>query len=337
MARWTMRFMGGPTGRLAAGALLLCTPVLEACSKSNDVEQPNPACSNSIKDATESDIDCGGSCSSKCDNGRACLGHIDCKSAYCLNGVCQDNLCTDHVQDGAETDVDCGGASCERCDNGEGCRADADCKSGSCVGESCRAPSCTDDKHNQDETDVDCGGQNNACERCADGRACKVNDDCKNHVCSGDICASARCSDGVQNGTETDKDCGGADTACSRCGNTKTCNGDADCQTPLVCEGKVCACKARTDCPGEDSLCGSRTCSAGVCGMASQPAGDVTGPLQCLKYTCDGAGNVQTSNQPMGMVCTDSGGNRCNGAGACERYAIFNDPTTPFGDGKFGP
>ena len=39
-------------------------------------------CANGIKDGTETDVDCGGSCS-RCADGRTCVDHDDCASALC--------------------------------------------------------------------------------------------------------------------------------------------------------------------------------------------------------------------------------------------------------------
>ncbi len=46
------------------------------------------SCSNGQRDGDETDIDCGGSCSAKCINGKACLSASD-----CVNGTCESNVC----------------------------------------------------------------------------------------------------------------------------------------------------------------------------------------------------------------------------------------------------
>ena len=58
-----------------------------------------------------------------------------------------------------------------------------------CAGGGTAAPSCSDGVHNGDESDVDCGG---SCGTCADGRACRSNDDCASGTCS----SIGRCGDG---------------------------------------------------------------------------------------------------------------------------------------------
>jgi hypothetical protein len=52
------------------------------------------------------------------------------------------------------------------------------------------------------------------------------------------ITCPASCSDGVQNGGETDVDCGGA-TTCPRCGTGDSCGAGSDCQSG-VCLGGIC-------------------------------------------------------------------------------------------------
>ena len=45
------------------------------------------SCTDAIKNGTETDVDCGGSCP-KCGNGKTCLADADCRSGSCLNHVC---------------------------------------------------------------------------------------------------------------------------------------------------------------------------------------------------------------------------------------------------------
>jgi hypothetical protein len=64
---------------------------------------------------------------------------------------------------------------------------------------------------------------------------CRVGSDCTSGVCrafggSGSkTCALPSCIDGVKNGAESDKDCGGA--VCSPCAAGKLCTQDGDCET----------------------------------------------------------------------------------------------------------
>jgi len=102
-------------------------------------------------------------------------------------------------------------------------------------------PACTDQQQNGAETDVDCGG--GTCPACADGKTCKAGMDCASGICQSVssaklTCAAASCIDGVQNGSETDVDCGGA--KCAGCPGGKKCKAGTDCQSG-ACVGKACS------------------------------------------------------------------------------------------------
>jgi len=89
-------------------------------------------CFDQVKDGNETDVDCGGDCSS-CAAAQGCLVDSDCTTTACdgVSLVCVTNRCSDHRMDGAETDVDCGGSdSCSRCLVGKRCFYNSDCVAG---------------------------------------------------------------------------------------------------------------------------------------------------------------------------------------------------------------
>lgn len=136
--------------------------------------------------------------------------------------------------------MDCG-YQCPPCGTNKACSVNSDCTSQRCdsTSKTCNAPLCTDLVKNGDETDVDCGG--NICGPCADGMLCQKAKDCLSGVCSGTPlrCQVPSCTDGVKNGSETDKDCGGG---CStKCNRGSACNNSFDCVTN-VCQGNQCQC-----------------------------------------------------------------------------------------------
>lgn len=57
--------------------------------------------------------------------------------------------------------------------------------------------------------------------------ACEQNQDCESKVCSQGLCQEPTCEDGVKNGAETDRDCGGPD--CGPCQVGDACLNDDDC------------------------------------------------------------------------------------------------------------
>ncbi len=90
-----------------------------------------PKCDDLIKDGSETDVDCGGSCK-PCELGQHCGSVHDCYSGICSGNTCRPQPCFDGVKDGAETDVDCGGGTCRKCAGARHCLVDADCFSGKC-------------------------------------------------------------------------------------------------------------------------------------------------------------------------------------------------------------
>lgn len=88
-----------------------------------------PTCTDMIKNGDETAVDCGGSCTTKCAIGKACLVDADCATAPCVGGIC--TTCKNTTKDGDETDVDCGG-SCPRCAEGQACAKVGDCATYNC-------------------------------------------------------------------------------------------------------------------------------------------------------------------------------------------------------------
>lgn len=105
-------------------------------------------------------------------------------------------------------------------------------------------------------------------------------------------------------------------------------------------------CVDAASCPGNDTECATRTCSAGGCGVVYAAAGTKIAaqvPGDCQALACDGAGGVvaladaadapddglactvdacagsQATHVPVaaGTPCAEGGGKVCNGAGAC--------------------
>ena len=134
-------------------------------------------CMDGEQNGDETDVDCGGSCTEKCEDGEGCMEDDDCMSNSCGEGnTCEgggtdsdtegetdtmgDPACDDGEQNGDETDVDCGNTCGPTCDDGEGCDDGADCISGVCDADAltCTAPTCDDGVQNGDEEGIDCGG-----------------------------------------------------------------------------------------------------------------------------------------------------------------------------------
>src|SRR5260221_4644152 len=103
----------------------MCAPTLKCgdgkgCSVAGDCQSgvcPTskvcavPSCADTVKNGTETDIDCGGAgClpNKKGGDGKGCSTAADCLSGVCpASKLCAVPACTDTVKNGTETDVDC--------------------------------------------------------------------------------------------------------------------------------------------------------------------------------------------------------------------------------------
>ncbi len=135
-----------------------------------------------------------------------------------------------HDPDAGESDRDCGGEDCSGCSLGQRCSDGSDCAEGECIDGFCQEPGCENRAQDGAETAVDCGG---GCKGCRAGQPCAGPVDCESKVCGGDsLCASPTCTDGVRNGDEADRDCGGS--FCDGCPI------DSPCTEAVGCESRFC-------------------------------------------------------------------------------------------------
>ncbi len=263
-------------------------------------------CDDGAQNQDETDVDCGGIRCDACALGQGCALAADCDSRNCdtVNGICvtaDTPTCTDRAQNQDETDIDCGGATCEGCGVGARCVGNDDCRSGMCNAGTCEPEpgTCTDAMQNQDETDVDCGGA--ACPACGVGQRCGAGSDCSTGFCDGGRCApmSASCSDGVQNGTETDVDCGGS---CGPCMDGQGCASAADCTAPY-CNHNVCVQMGTCDDGARNGAESDVDCGGSDC-LACPNGRECTMASDCRTGTCDSTGTMLCVN-PGGPTCTD--------------------------------
>jgi hypothetical protein len=92
-----------------------------------------------LRNGSESDVDCGAACPTRCAPGQSCGAPGDCASSICDAGVCGSSSCTDLVRNGDESDVDCGGSCSLNCVAGQACGDGGDCSSKYCVNNVCVA------------------------------------------------------------------------------------------------------------------------------------------------------------------------------------------------------
>ncbi len=237
----------------ALGGLVLVFSTLAGVEGCSTDAGAGPDCTNGTRDGDEIGVDCGGSCGTGC-TGATCTTDAECASAKCNAGSCA-----------AKAGKPCGVGVGGQCADGQSCELDADCTSGLCQDAKCSVPKSpdgtpippgpNDGKKNNGETDVDCGGAN--APQCDDGKACDADTDCKTGWCHPEKkqCIAPRADDGVQNGTETDVDCGGQSGV--KCAETKKCVVDGDC-TGACRFDNTCV-----DAPSCKPKLGGATCGAG--------------------------------------------------------------------------
>ncbi|MCA9638770.1 MAG: hypothetical protein KC420_22235, partial [Myxococcales bacterium] len=77
----------GPTCEIDEGCLIDGDCVSDFCLQKGNTCQM-PACDDGIRNGDETDVDCGGSCETKCQVGEVCLVPEDCMSMACGEGLC---------------------------------------------------------------------------------------------------------------------------------------------------------------------------------------------------------------------------------------------------------
>jgi hypothetical protein len=288
-----------------------------------------PSCDDGVQNGDETGADCGGGCERACGAGAGCVSDADCDDGlFCpeQTAVCSEVSCDDDVLNGTETSIDCGGG-CPGCDDGADCNAGSDCQSLVCGDDgTCAEPACNDDQRNGAETDTDCGGP--CPQNCGNGAGCERNNDCQSGVCGGQGCAAGvdrccqppACDDDVQNGGESDTDCGTA--ACGQCSVGDSCVVSIQCDTGL-CQGGVCVNPPRCDDNLENGTESDVDCG-GSCGACADLR-DCNQDTDCLNDNCDptgtciSCGDTVKNGTETGIDCggADLACRRCNAGEVC--------------------
>lgn len=182
------------------------------------------------------------------------------------------------------------------------------------------AAHCTNGTKDVDESDEDCGGI--ACDGCDVGKNCGDDDDCASLKCNTatNVCSAPLCTDGVQNGNETDKDCGGS--CAQKCGDAKKCIVGSDCSsfvcnaTTLTCSAPSCTDSVKNGTEGDVDCGGPCTTKCGL-GLDCKNNGD------CSSNVC--GSNICKCPTGMILVAAVGGGSYCidQYEVTYEQYAIF--------------
>jgi hypothetical protein len=338
-------------GACVAGASEACAPIV-VC------DQPGVACEKTC--TADSQCVSGTKCfEGRCgllEAGKACTGNGDCKSSFCVDGVCCDRACGGNNQNdclacsreaGAAGDGRCGprtgGSSCS---DGNACTTSDACSGETCSGVAvvCTAKSACHDAGSCDPVSGRCTTplRSNGTV-CDDANPCTTGDSCSNGVCGGSavVCpAAAPCAVSA---------CDAATGMCASqprpdgttCSDGSACTRSDSCQRgvclggdPVVCSGGACqeagVCDAATGlCPSvskaDGTLCedGNRCtledrCAAGAC-LPGPPKSCVTGNVCQTAGTCDPTdGQCKGGTaRPDGTTCDDD--NRCTTGDTCTR------------------
>jgi hypothetical protein len=164
-----------------AGSCVACLTDTDCAAGVCRLHECQPStCSNGLKDGTETDVDCGGTCP-PCREAAHCRIDQDCASDACepVRLTCSAATCLDDQQDNGETDVDCGGSACSPCLPRKKCAAGSDCVSNRCDAAQhiCGGDTCNDHRLDGLESDIDCGGV--FCNPCKPGQICSSSFDCR--------------------------------------------------------------------------------------------------------------------------------------------------------------
>jgi hypothetical protein len=257
-------------------------------------------------------------CTSSADDAECAAAYHDRPKCDVPSGMCvASSQCTDGIKDGAETDVDCGGPVCMRCAVGQLCNTNSDCASAVCnaMTHICAASQCSDGIKDGAETDVDCGGP--VCVRCSVGQLCNTGSDCASALCNATThtCVASQCSDGVEDGAETDVDCGGP--VCMRCSVGQRCNTGSDCASTLcnaithTCAVSQCSDGVK-DGAETDVDCGGPVCMRCSVGQRCNTGSDCTSTLcnasthTCVASQCEDGmrDGMETDVDCGGPVCS---------------------------------
>ena len=196
----------------------------------------------------------------------------------CAIAVCQDDVCFEDVAGSA-----C--ATDEVCDLQNGCVPHGQCPGGD--GE------CTKDDASAGCMTGICVGEVSMCLYTLapngappEGSLCDVN----MSTCMAGSCVTTSCSNAVQDGTETDIDCGG--DSCGRCPAQSMCAINGDCASGLEClsgrcQTALCA-NGIQDGAETDIDCGGGTCMPCAAQRTCQMTSDCVSGLECaVSNTCE--------------------------------------------------
>jgi hypothetical protein len=259
-----------------------------------------------------------------------------------------DNACTTDTCDGLTpvhdplakdtpcgTNLVCSGGAnsvCQGCNVGTDCPgSDNECKARTCTSGTCGVAYETNDKLLATQTPKDC--LERRCDGAGNVKKVSLDSDLPidGNECTDDVCSNGVASNPPKPSTTTCETgyCDGS-AACVQCNVPTQCPAAGTCKE-RTCDNHVCGTKPVPDnTPTSNQEAGN--CKTNVC-IGGEPkdvveAGDIPAGTQCNVGACNGS-TPGHSVAKAGAACSESGGNVCDGAGACVGCMVNSDCTSP--------
>jgi hypothetical protein len=230
-----------------------------------------------------------------CASAQDCSAEGECSQPTCEKGCCASTfavagaLCSAGVCDGAGQCVECVQAT------------DCPIQTTACLASACDGYACSTHSTVLGAPCADSGGH--VCDGAGHCVTCNISADCvSGDACIQHVCVAPTCTDGLQNGNETDIDCGGP---CAKCAIGDGCSVGADCQSGLCSAG---ICQAPT-CLADDF---NRANSATV-GNGWLEVGEFTGNDSCGVPVCSTQASIVGSRVALSASVGSDYGCGCPG------------------------
>lgn len=275
-----------------------------------------PASSGAVCSEMGGTVCNGGGLCVECLAAATCAGtDTDCKSRTCLMGACGFANTAPGTVTSVQTAADCQENQCDGNGSSTSVAKNTDlpvdgvqCTNDVCTAGAPSNPPTASGVACNENGGLVCSGAGTCVE-------CVMGSTCPDGVCMNNVCQPAACDDGVENGTETDVDCGGS--CPTKCALTLGCLVDGvagDCASG-ICTGNVCSQVNGCDYTNATDLTGGAPTSV------TFPNGNFTYNPKCIKVT----------------VGTDVTFNGNFGGHPLQGGVVVGGTTTPAASGPFVP